>query len=158
MAMQNSGYSIVCYARYPGRPGLSNEAAHVPSLDPIELVTPEKSTAPAGCTSAPWQRGLLTEANVKQPEEHIITAADRIAKWLESVLPKDDPNLAEAVAFVRHAANRLEILSDGYEDYWVWPQPMRDPAKSVAALRELLLQPQEDRYAKGWIGRRPEGE
>jgi hypothetical protein len=28
------------------------------------LVTPEKSTAPAGCTSAPWQRGSLTEANV----------------------------------------------------------------------------------------------
>jgi hypothetical protein len=92
--------------------------------------------------------------------EHITTAADRIANWLESVLPKDDPKSAEAVAFARHAGVTIDRLDYefGNDCDWVYPQPVRDPAKSGAALRELLLQPQEDRYAKAWIGRRPEDE
>jgi hypothetical protein len=60
------------------------------------------------------------------------------------------------VAFLRHGADRID--NEGYSDDWVWPQPVRDAAKSGAALRELLLQPQLDRYAKAWVGRRPEGE
>jgi hypothetical protein len=88
----------------------------------------------------------------------ISAAGDRIADYLERSTVKDDPDVAaEAVAFLRHVVNRLEILSDGYEDDWVWPQPAPDPAKSGAALRELLLNP-EGRYPKAWSGSRPEDE
>jgi hypothetical protein len=94
--------------------------------------------------------------------EHISTAADRIADWLESVLPKDDPQSAEAVAFVRHAAVKIDVFSDDYgtsaDSDWVWPMSLREPAKSGAALRKALLQPREDSYAKAWLGRRPEDE
>jgi hypothetical protein len=91
--------------------------------------------------------------------EHITTAAMRIADWLESVLPKDDPKSAEAVAFARYAGPAIERLDDfGNDCEWEWPMPVREPTKSGAALREALLQPREDSYAKAWLGRRPEGQ
>jgi hypothetical protein len=91
--------------------------------------------------------------------EHITTAADRIADWLESVLPKDDPKSAEAVAFARHAGVTIDVFSDDYgtsaDSDWVWPVPVREPAKSGAALREALLRGAPE--TKAWHGRRPEG-
>jgi hypothetical protein len=89
--------------------------------------------------------------------EHITTAADRIADWLESVLPKDDPRSAEAVAFARHAGVTIENIDEcGEARDWVYPVPVREPAKSGAALREALLRGAPE--TKAWHGRRPEGE
>jgi hypothetical protein len=89
--------------------------------------------------------------------EHITTAANRIAAWLESVLPKDDPNSAEAVAFVRCAGvSIVDCYECGNGDEWQYPKPDPEPAKSGAALREALLRGAPE--TKAWHGRRPEGE